>query len=121
MYEKAIAAGRAAHVRTPTEEHMLDGNRFRADCEKAVQEINEGLVGRDPAAASRASKWAQLGAEAIDDNNADRATRYLLALIGNLSDQNVINTQAVIQSCTRWILIPLWVSALALLWIALNS
>lgn len=100
---------------------MLNGDRFRADCEKAIQEISKGLVGRDPAAASRAGKWATLGAEAIDDKDADRATRYLLALIGNLSDQNAINTQAIIQSCARWVLVPLWVAALALIWIAFRS
>jgi hypothetical protein len=99
---------------------MLDGDRFRADCEKAAQEISDGLIGRDPAAASRARKWGDLGAEAIDAKDADRAIRYLLALVGNLADQNAINTQAIIVSSTRWILVPLWISSLTLLWMALN-
>ena len=101
---------------------MFNGVRYRAECEKAVREINLGLVtGADPAAASRASIWAEVGAEAIDDNDADKATRYLLAMMAHLSDQNAINTQGIISRYARRILLPLWVSALALLWIALTS
>lgn len=98
---------------------MLNGDRFRADCELAAQQIHAGRIGTGaPAAARRASKWADFGAEAIDDGDANKATRYLLALIGNLSDQHSINTQAIIRSSTRWILVPLWIAALALMGIA---
>lgn len=99
---------------------MFDGERFRAECEEAVHNITSYGTG-DPAAASRAKKWAGHGAALIDDQNAGRATRYLLALIGNLADQNALNTQRAIIVCTRRLLVPLWVAAAALLWIAFRS
>lgn len=98
---------------------MLDGTHFRVDSEEAAEKIDTFGTAH-PKAAKRARLWAERGSELIDDSNHERAIRYLLALIGSLSDQNAINTQATIAYWARLILVPLWIIAATLLWLAIR-
>jgi len=106
---------------------MLNGERFRAELEKAARDMAAGQYGGlvDRANAQRALLWADVGAEAIDDSDTGRATRFLLATIVNLLDQHMMFMHNFIWKCTNRILVPLlvplWISALALLLIALKS
>ncbi|MBI3918170.1 MAG: hypothetical protein HY322_14335 [Betaproteobacteria bacterium] len=98
---------------------MFNGEAFRQDLEKAATYFESHSW--EPALASRVNKWADHGAALIDDQNADRATRYLLATIGSLADQNAICTQMTIAVWARRLLVPLWIAATALLWIAFRT
>ena len=98
---------------------MLDGAHFRREAMDAAEKL-EMRGTHDPATVSRARLWADHGAELIDEQDSERATRYLLALIGTLSDQNAINTQNAIGVCTRRLLVPLWIMALTLAWLVIR-
>ncbi len=96
---------------------MFDGERFQRECEEAAELIEARRTG-DPVAANRARHWASTGACLIDDPDEGRALRYLLATHASLTDQGFVNTQAVIWRATGVLSVPLWISALSLLWMA---
>ena len=100
---------------------MYDGEHFRLECLRSAQSTDDGIVQADPIAADRARKWGGVGGDLIDHEDAEVATRYLLATIGNIMDQNAVNTQLVVATWWRRALLPLWLSAGALLWIAWKS
>ena len=100
---------------------MYNGEKFRRDCLGGAEEIETGVKVADPVAAKRAKLWAEMGAELIDDEDPQRAIRYLLATIGNLADQNAVNTQLAAAMCTWRLVIPAWLTAVALIWIAVRS
>ena len=100
---------------------MYDGEQFRTECLRGAESIDAGKTVADPTAAARARKWAETGSALIDHSESDRAVRYLLATIGNLADQNAVNTQAVMVASTRRLLIPAWIASVALVWIALRG
>ena len=102
---------------------MLNGERFRAELQRSADDIRTGRVPIDLKCAERALIWKEIGGEAIDQNDT-QAMCFLLAAIGNLLDQHMIIVQGAIsinlQKRIRLILVPLWISALALLLIALK-
>lgn len=101
---------------------MLNGERFRAELEAAAHDMAMGKRGSlmgEPNA-ERARLWANLGAEAIDDSDADRAIRFLLAATVNLLEQHMLIMQNIVWKSAGRILVPAWLSAVALLWIALK-
>lgn len=99
------------------EYETFDGLRFREKCEGAAEALERDSK-RDPSAANRARIWAEEGGYLIDNEDFSKSIRYLLATIGNLADQNAVNTQAALKSAARKILVPLWASAALLAYIA---
>jgi hypothetical protein len=69
--------------------------------------------------AERVRMWAKVGEELIDEPDVGKATRYLLALMVNLMDQHSMVTQNLVGPTLRRIRVLLWISTIALIWIAL--
>jgi hypothetical protein len=105
---------------------MISGEQFRTELESDADLMASGRLGdlMGEPNARRARLWAKVGAEAIDDPDADKAIRYLLAATVNLIEQHAITMQSVINDHVRRtrksLLVPLWISTVALVWIALK-
>lgn len=103
---------------------MLDGERFNKELEWSASLMASGRGGPlvDEANADRVRMWSKMGAEAIDSQDESKATRFLIALLVNLTDQHSMRQESLLvflyQRLRRALLIPLWVSAVALVVLA---
>jgi hypothetical protein len=105
------------------EEHMLNGEQFRAELEADADLMSRGWHAKyiGDGAVQRARLWARVGAEAIDHPDASKASRYLSAATVNLLEQHALILQAIIWRSAGHLRWPVWISTLALLWIAFVS
>lgn len=99
---------------------MLNGERFRAELEADADLMSRGWHAKyvGVGAVQKVRAWAKGGAEAIDDPDAGKASRYLLAATVNLMEQHAMLLEAMIVKSAARLLWPLWIATLALLWIA---
>jgi hypothetical protein len=103
------------------EELEVNGSYFRKEMEKTAEAVNQGTLGLgDPAIARRMRLWAAYGEKLINHPDHDSALRYLVALHASLSEQHVMNNQALMANAVRSLKRPLWICTLTLIVIALG-